>query len=1029
MLYPKNKEKELDLQLFKNPTSEYRSAPFWAWNCDISKEIIDKEIKAMKEMGFGGFHIHPRVGLSTPYLSDEYIELVRYCANRAKEENMKLYLYDEDKWASGYAGGLNTKIIENREKKLLISYKPFNDDYITLEEDKEIAKEDKPKDKYYLLTCYDVSLDNNGCLKEYKRIDVSTKAKGKKLFAYVVYDEPSGWYNNQTYVDTLSKSAIENFVKLTHQRYKDEIGDMFGEIIPSIFTDEPQTTHKTWHILPDDEIDISLPYTTLFDDFFTKRHSYSILDKLPEVLYELPSGYSQVRYYYHDDVAELFASSYADTIGDWCKNNGLLFTGHMMMEPALWTQTVASGETMRSYRSLTIPGIDMLANHHELSTAKQCESAARQYGREGMMCELYGVTDWDYDFKGHKQQGDWLACFGVSLRVHHLFWMSMNGNSKRDYPASIGYQSPWYKEYKYIEDHFARVNTVMTRGKPIVNIGVIHPVESFWLNFGPMSQTLDERNELQRKFYEIINWLLFTNHDFDLISESLLPSLYKDNSNKKFTVGEENYDVIIVPNLLTIRSTTLNYLSTFVKNGGKVIFMGDIPTLVDALPDNKCKQLSNMCITLDWNKKDLLHNIEDSREILISQENGDYPSNLVYNYRQDGNNRNLFISHVNEPKDYDTSTLESYRVRIKGNWKIYEMNTFSGEKEAISCYYDDNFTYFNWKCYVCDSLLLTLEEGKNTDGKAFNLNINYPYEYLSDSCSYTLSEPNVMLLDIAKYSINDGEISEDDYVLNLDTKIRQDLGIYYQSLPQPWVLPRNTDMKAKVSLFFEIDSEIECDAFLGLEGIKYTDVFLNNEKACMDDLGYYIDPDSIRKIALPKIKKGKNELRIDIRFCDVTKIEAYYLLGDFGVELYGTHMKIVNKNDVMYFDDVTKQKLPFYGANITYHMSYTGEGNKALYIQRFTGSCISVDVDGKRVNGLLSFPPNTLDLGYLEKGEHTIDITLYGTRVNTLGHNHHINLRPSFTDPSYWKPTGLNYTKEYLLRQFGIFTTPIILSK
>jgi hypothetical protein len=43
--------------------------------------------------------------------------------------------------------------------------------------------------------------------------------------------------------------------------------------------------------------------------------------------------------------------------------------------------------------------------------------------------------------------------------------MSMAGEAKRDYPASIGHQSPWWREYPLIEDHFARINTVMTRGR------------------------------------------------------------------------------------------------------------------------------------------------------------------------------------------------------------------------------------------------------------------------------------------------------------------------------------------------------------------------------------------------------------------------------------------------------------------------------------------------------------------------------------------------------------------------------------
>ena len=101
-----------------------------------------------------------------------------------------------------------------------------------------------------------------------------------------------------------------------------------------------------------------------------------------------------------------------------------------------------------------------------------------------MMSELYGVTGWSFDFRGHKLLGDWQAALGVTLRVPHLSWMSMEGDAKRDYPASIFFQSPWYREYPLIEDHFARVNTALTRGKPLVHVAVIHPIESYWLPLG-----------------------------------------------------------------------------------------------------------------------------------------------------------------------------------------------------------------------------------------------------------------------------------------------------------------------------------------------------------------------------------------------------------------------------------------------------------------------------------------------------------------------------------------------------------------
>ena len=72
----------------------------------------------------------------------------------------------------------------------------------------------------------------------------------------------------------------------------------------------------------------------------------------------------------------------------------------------------------------------------------------------------------------------------------HLTWVSMEGEAKRDYPASIGYQSPWYTGIS----HGGKIilpasNTVLTRGKAQVRLGVIHPVESYWLHWGPSEAT------------------------------------------------------------------------------------------------------------------------------------------------------------------------------------------------------------------------------------------------------------------------------------------------------------------------------------------------------------------------------------------------------------------------------------------------------------------------------------------------------------------------------------------------------------
>ena len=68
MLYKKNQAEKLEDSLFKQPTAEYRGAPFWAWNTRLEQKELDRQMEVLKSMGFGGAHLHPRTGLETPYL-------------------------------------------------------------------------------------------------------------------------------------------------------------------------------------------------------------------------------------------------------------------------------------------------------------------------------------------------------------------------------------------------------------------------------------------------------------------------------------------------------------------------------------------------------------------------------------------------------------------------------------------------------------------------------------------------------------------------------------------------------------------------------------------------------------------------------------------------------------------------------------------------------------------------------------------------------------------------------------------------
>jgi len=95
----------MNLKHFRNPPSQYRSAPFWSWNDRLSDEELVRQIRAFHRVGIGGFFMHSRVGLLTPYLSREWMARIATCVREAERLGMKAWLYDEDSYPSGFAGG------------------------------------------------------------------------------------------------------------------------------------------------------------------------------------------------------------------------------------------------------------------------------------------------------------------------------------------------------------------------------------------------------------------------------------------------------------------------------------------------------------------------------------------------------------------------------------------------------------------------------------------------------------------------------------------------------------------------------------------------------------------------------------------------------------------------------------------------------------------------------------------------------------------------------------------------------------
>lgn len=1001
----------------------------------MEEETLKNQIETMKKMGMGGFHMHVRTGMDSPYLDEAFLEFVKTCVEKAEEEEMLAWLYDEDRWPSGTAGGLVTRgNPEYAAKNLLITARPYEEGKRKREE-VPVAGSGRGgmrQENGELLAVYDIVQNEDGSLKSWCRKDfLDAAGQGTRIYAYLEHGNADSWFNNAAYVDTLCEEAIQKFLTVTHETYEKAVGEEFGRRIPAIFTDEPQFNEKNTLDFAGERKDIFLPWTTDFAETFQREYGRDILADLPELLWELPKGQvSVLRYQYHNHVADRFVRSFCAQIGGWCREHGIALTGHVLGEGSLQEQTAYLGEAMRCYRHFGIPGIDVLCDRHEYTTAKQAQSIVHQAGKEAMLSELYGVTGWDCDFRTYKLQGDWQAALGVTVRVPHLFWMTMKGEAKRDYPASIGVQSPWFAEYAMIEDHFARVNTAMTRGVPVVRVAVVHPIESYWLHWGPSEQTFAAREHLEGRFQELAELLLFHGIDFDYLSEKELPYFCEGGGNP-LKVGAMCYDVVVVCGCETLRGSTVERLEDFVAEGGELLFFGEYPKYVDAVPSGKLSAFCSRGKQVPFEETAVLEALEPWRFLDIRREDGSREDRIVHQLRGDGDGFWLFAAMGKNPVCQDVDDAEKVRFFMKGRWKLTLYDTLTGEIRELRADYQNGKTILTRKWHHHDSMLLWLEKAdfSSVDSTEIPEEKEEPKgrpSLLFDLVDVELEEPNMLLLDLAEYALNGEDFRPEEELLRLDNQVRKELGLPLRrkEVVQPYLL-KETESVGRLALRFPVFSEIRVEEpELALEDAEQTVIFWNGARVEQRKTGWFVDR-CIEKIALPPIEVGKNVLEIQVPVGERTNLEAFYLLGDFGVRVNGTRKTVIAPVRKLGFGDIVPQGLPFYTGNVLYKFRVEAEKGLKIRIPRYRGGLLKVFVDGKDC-GNVAFSPYEADLSGILPGVHEIGIRLYGTRQNGFAQLHHTPGIWFYQSPNSFRSEGARWCYEYQFKEAGILRSPEI---
>lgn len=1042
------------LERFREPGAAYRGKPFWSWNGELDKEELLRQVHMFKEMGFGGFFMHSRTGLATEYLGEQWFELIDACAREAEKLGMEAWLYDEDRWPSGTAGGLVTEVPEYRLKFIRLRAVPA-DTFVWSE------------DTFAAFVCRLEGLAYDDCV-PIARGEDRWLQEGKTVLAFSIEEqEKESFYNGYTYLDTLNREAVNRFLERTHEAYKAHNGALFGSAIKGIFTDEPHRgpLMDGFGLRNEDALWLA-PWTYTLFEKFRSAFGYDLVPHLPELFLQ-PEGrsISQVKWHYVELLQQLFLDSFVKPINEWCERNGIVLTGHTLHEDSLSAQTAMVGSVMRFYEHMGYPGVDVLTEGNaNYWIVKQLTSAARQLGKKWLLSELYGCTGWQMPFEAHKAVGDWQALFGINVRCHHLAWYTMEGEAKRDYPASISFQSAWWKEYEEVETYFSRLGFVLNQGQPDCGLLVLNPVESLWCQIHPgwsvgLSGRSPEVRSLERTYQDTFQTLAGAQIDFDYGDEEMMSRLGRierdDEGRPLLRVGEAVYRAVLVSGLTTIRSTTLLLLRAFVEAGGRAVFAGEAPNYVDALPSVEGERLAELGIRIGQTEGEISAACREAvaPQLTVSfAETGESAREVYAQVRRDGDRLYLVLLNTNRRQ-----WQRNVAIAIKGTGTLQEWLCGSGERLAVDSRAADGILRITVDFPPGGEHVYVLGPDPEPEERLLSA-VRYAdigAAAIEGHFSYRLNEPNVCVLDRVSYRLNGGEEQEPLEVLKADRAIRGTLGmdVRHGEMIQPWYARKfpGPSLKASANLVlayrFRIEHRPEQPMELAIERPERFRVRINGTPVQSDERRkeWWIDP-CFTRIRLPDaaLVEGDNEIELETEFHPGIDLEAIYLLGQFGVRQEEMLHVITRIPERLTAGSITEQGLPFYGGTLTYVIgeaqldsAYRQIGSNeecadafALDVSGFEAACARIrTADG--AGRLLAWQPyeamvSRPDEGF-PKGPIEIDCVL--TRRNTFGPLHQVPLHAPAYGPGNWLTGGDSFSESCVLLPTGLLEPPRLVAK
>jgi hypothetical protein len=533
------------LARWQNPSLEDRPLKL-IHQLDERKVSVDS-LRYFLERGMGGLvtnvafdnrHLKPSYEKNAPrYLqSEKNWQTLLPALQSCRSLGMKVWIYDEDGYPSGAAGGLVVQ--ENPQYEAT-----------------ELAYDPTLADSFIARPAYEFTHASNN------------------------------YYASRRYANLIDKEAMQTFIRTTHMAYYERVGGFFGNPVLAMFTDEPSLIAVNLGQIPE-HVRVTVPLADALDK------TVKMLPCVPWVA-DLPQQYQQrfgeniltaqkslfagsrvqdrkTRRQFWSLIADLISERFFAPIQDWCQAHHIASSGHTLVEESLIHQVAVEGNALKCLSRMDIPGLDMLTSdprsviHSGWLTAGLPASAAYLNDRRGIMSEVSDHSQMvnkkaQANLAEMQATAAWQAAWGVT---EFTLYYNLESRSKQDMLA--------YGEF------IGRLNTVLKPAQMERTVLLYYPVYDLWEEYIPVAERLEPASQSERA-QTIIN-------SFNKLGQEMqrrqIPFIIVDHEylagaqvqkNGRLKIRNRLYDALVIPDGSQLPAAAATVAQKLAKAGGLVL--------------------------------------------------------------------------------------------------------------------------------------------------------------------------------------------------------------------------------------------------------------------------------------------------------------------------------------------------------------------------------------------------------------------------------------------------------------------------